>query len=170
MQHRAGFSLISDEVPNNGGNHSPTPQTQRHPTVCPGCTGQRTPPSPSAAGSHKCSAVSSLLPMRQGVRCIRLFVSASFHPISPSPLGRGAEGGVGSLRPRTQPGLCQPCQRLRNQPHRFFKVCVGCAKAEAETDRGFSLLTTQPDSPQNMRRLGDTRGAGRTSRGREVRL
>lgn len=95
LQHRASFFLISGEVPNNGGNRSPIPQTQYHPTVCLGCTDQRTPPSPSAVDSHKCSAASSLLPMRQGVRCIQLFVFASSHPISSSPLGRGTASAAG---------------------------------------------------------------------------
>ena len=44
--------------------------------------------------------------------------------------GVAHSAGVGSLQSRMQPGPRQPCRRLRNQTHRFFKVCVGRAKAD----------------------------------------
>ena len=172
LQHRADFFLISGEVPNNGGNRSPIPQTQCHPTVCPGCNDQRTPPSLSAAGSHKMlsrfvTATNASRGEVYSIVCLRII---SPDILIPSWEGRRVSGGVGTRRSSPQPGPRQPRQRLRNQPHRLFNICVGGAKAEAEANRGFSFITTQTDSPQNMRRFGDTRGAGGTCRCREVWL
>ena len=44
--------------------------------------------------------------------------------------GVAHSAGVGSLQSRIQPGPRQPCQRLCNQMHRLFNVCVGCVKAD----------------------------------------
>src|SRR5882672_10903978 len=53
MQHRVAFALTLDAARDNGGNHSPTPQTGYHLTIAHGCTGRKTFPSPCAANFRR---------------------------------------------------------------------------------------------------------------------
>src|SRR6266571_5653385 len=82
MQHRAVFSLDLDVSRDNGGNHSPTPQTAYHLTIGHGCIGQKTFLSPCAADFRRDSIVSPPSRVHPAVKCIESFVYACVAPLS----------------------------------------------------------------------------------------